>query len=126
MTDERDGFPVLRRDVAGIDVGSEEHWVCAPSRTGDGRDVERFPATTPGLERLIAWLQDRRVRAVALERTGVYWIVPHEMLEQAEVEVRLVDTRELRRVPGRTKSERRDWAWLQGLCGCGLLGAPLR
>src|SRR5438046_3193330 len=87
MTDERDGFPVLRRDVAGIDVGSEEHWVCAPSRTGDGRDVERFPATTPGLERLIAWLQDRRVRAVALERTGVYWIVPHEMLEQAEFEV---------------------------------------
>jgi len=126
MTDERDGFPVLRRDVAGIDVGSEEHWVCAPSRTGDGRDVERFPATTPGLERLIAWLQDRRVRAVALERTGVYWIVPHEMLEQAEFEVRLVDTRELRRVPGRPKSDRRDCEWLQRLFSCGLLRGAFR
>jgi hypothetical protein len=57
---------------------------------------------------MIAWLQDRGVTAAALESTGVYWIVPHEMLEQAEFEVRLVDTRELRRVPGRPKSDRRD------------------
>lgn len=126
MTDERDGFPVLRRDVAGIDVGSEEHWACAPCRTGDGREVECFPATTPGLERLIAWLQDRHVTAVALESTGVYWIVPHEMLEHAGLDVRLVDTRELRRVPGRPKSDRRDCEWLQRLHSCGLLRGAFR
>ena len=126
MANERDGFPVLRRDVAGMDIGSEEHWVCAPSRTGGGREVERFPATTPGLERLIVWLQDRGVRAVALESTGVYWIAPHEMLEQAGFEVLLVDTRELRRVPGRTKSDRRDCEWLQRLLSCGLLRSAFR
>jgi len=126
MADERDGFPVLRWDVAGIDVGSEDHWVCAPSRTRDGREVERFPATTPGLERLIAWLQDRGVTAVALESTGVYWIVPHEVLEQARFDVRLVDTRELRRVPGRPKSDRRDCEWLQRLHSCGLLRGAFR
>ena len=126
MADIRDGFPVLRRDVAGIDVGSEEHWVCAPSRTRDGREVERFPATTAGLERMIAWLQDRGVTAAALESTGVYWIVPHEMLEQAGFEVRLVDTRELRRVPGRPKSDRRDCEWLQRLYSCGLLRGAFR
>ena len=126
MANEHDGFPVLRRDVAGIDVGSEEHWVCAPSRTRDGREVERFPATTPGLERLIVWLQDRGVRAVALESTGVYWIVPHEMLERAGVDVLLVDTRELRRVPGRPKSDRRDCEWLQRLLSCELLRRAFR
>jgi transposase len=126
MADEHDGVPVLRRDVAGIDVGSEEHWVCAPSRTREGRDVERFPATTPGLKRLIGWLQDRGVRAVALESTGVYWIVPHEMLERAGVDVLLVDTRELRRVPGRPKSDRRDCEWLQRLLSCGLLRSAFR
>src|SRR5439155_21132520 len=57
---------------------------------------------------------------------GVYWIVPHEMLEQAEFEVRLVDTRELRRVPGRPKSDRRDWEWLQRLFSCGLLRGAFR
>ena len=75
---------------------------------------------------MITWLQERRVTAVALESTGVYWIVPHEMLEQAGLDVLLVDTRELRRVPGRPKSDRRDCEWLQRLHGCGLLRRAFR
>jgi transposase len=126
MADTRDGFPVLRWDGAGIDIGSEEHWVCAPTPTRDGREVERFPATTPGLEQMIAWLQHRGVTAVALESTGVYWIVPHDMLERAGFDVQLVDTRELRRVPGRPKSDRRDCEWLQRLLSCGLLRGAFR
>lgn len=125
MADEQGGFPVLRRDVAGIDVGSEEHWVCAPAVTG-GREVARFSATTSGLDALIAWLQARGVSAVTLESTGVYWIVPHEMLEHAGFEVLLVDTRELRRVPGRPKSDRCDCEWLQRLHSCGLLRGAFR
>ena len=27
---EEDGLPVVRPDVAGIDLGSQQHWVCAP------------------------------------------------------------------------------------------------
>lgn len=124
--DGLDGFPVLRRDVAGIDVGSEQHWVCAPAREGPGRDVAVFPATTPGVEHLIAWLHERQVRAVALESTGVYWIVPHEMLEAARFEVVLADTRTLKRVPGRPKSDRRDCEWIQRLQACGLLRGAFR
>jgi transposase len=121
-----EGFPVLRRDVAGIDVGSEEHWVCAPTRTGEGREVAVFGATTPDLEQLITWLQERGVTAVALESTGVYWIVPHEMLERAGFDVLLVDTRQLTRVPGRPKTDRRDCEWTQRLQSCGLLRGAFR
>jgi transposase len=121
-----DGFPVLRAHVAGIDVGSEHHWVCAPARTGGGRDVAVFAATTPGVEQMAVWLKDRGVTSVALESTGVYWIVPHEMLEGAGFEVLLVDTRELGRVPGRPKSDRRDCEWIQRLHRCGLLRAAFR
>ena len=32
-----EGFAVLRADVAGIDVGSEKHWVCAPGVDGAER-----------------------------------------------------------------------------------------
>jgi transposase len=98
------GMPVVRAHVAGIDVGSEQHWVCAPSLTGDEREVAVFGATTGELERLAAWLQARGVTSVALESTGVYWIAPHEVLEAAGFEVCLVDTRALARVPGRSKS----------------------
>ncbi len=121
-----DGFPVLRRDVAGIDVGSEQHWVCAPAREGGEREVETFAATTPGVTAMIAWLQARGVRSVALESTGVYWIVPHEMLEAAGFEVVLADARALGRVPGRPKSDRRDCEWIQRLHGCGLLRGAFR
>ena len=121
-----DGFPVLDPRVAGIDVGSEQHWVCAPTTTGVGRDVAVFDATTPGLQQLAAWLHARHVRSVALESTGVYWIPVHEMLEVQGVDVVLVDTRTLGRVPGRTKSDRRDCEWIQRLHSCGLLRGAFR
>jgi transposase len=121
-----EGFAVLRANVAGIDVGSERHWVCAPTRPGGGREVAVFGATTPGVEQMTAWLKERGVASVALESTGVYWIVPHEILERAGFEVLLVDTRELGRVPGRPKSDRRDCEWIQRLHSCGLLRGAFR
>jgi transposase len=121
-----EGFPVLRPNVAGIDVGSEQHWVCAPAKTGGSREVAVFAAATPGLERLAAWLTARGVTSVALESTGVYWIALHEVLERHGFEVVLVDTRELGRVPGRDKSDRRDCEWVQRLHSCGLLRGAFR
>lgn len=121
-----DGFPVLQPDVAGMDIGSTEHWVCAPSPTGTGREVTVFPATTPGLHACAEWLTARRVRSVALESTGVYWIAPHEVLEAHGFEVLLVDTRQLRGVSGRPKSDRRDCQWLQRLHSCSLLRGAFR
>lgn len=121
-----EGFPVLRTDVAGIDLGSEHHWVCAPARTGGGREVAVFAATTSGVEELAAWLTARGVRSVALESTGVYWIAPHEILEHQGFDVRLVNAREVGRVPGRPKSDRRDCEWIQRLHSCGLLRASFR
>src|SRR5689334_9360540 len=99
MSEQEHGFPVLCRTAAGIDVGSEEHWACAPVPESDTREVARFAATTPGVEAMLAWLQARGITTVALESTGVYWIVPHELLERAGFVVLLVDTRDLRRVP---------------------------
>jgi transposase len=120
------GFPVLRADVAGIDVGSQEHWVCAPGLTGKEREVAVFGATTPGVEQLVAWLKARGVTSVALESTGVYWIAPHEILEARGFEVVLVDARALGRVPGRKKTDRHDCEWIQRLHSCGLLRGAFR
>src|SRR5712692_10529854 len=97
---DANGLPVLDPRVAGIDVGSEQHWVCAPAPTGVGREVAVFAATTPGLQQLAAWLKARAVRSVALESTGVYWSALHEVLEGQGFEVVLVDTRAVGRVPG--------------------------
>lgn len=117
---------MLRRNVAGIDLGSKSHWVCAPTVDGTGREVEEFGATTPELEKLAQWLKQRQVESVAMESTGVYWIPPHEVLEQQGFEVLLVNTRELARVPGRKKTDRIDCKWIQRLHSCGLLRGSFR
>jgi transposase len=121
------GLPTLRADVAGIDLGSEQHWVCAPALDGPAREVADFGGTTAELLRLAAWLKERRVESVAMESTGVYWIAPHEVLEGQGLQVLLVDTRQLAQVPGRDKkSDPSDCEWIQRLHGCGLLKGAFR
>ena len=122
-----EGLPVVLRDVAGIDLGSERHWVCAPVAGGIRREVADFGATTPELIRMAKWLQACGVKSVAMESTGVYWIAPHEVLEAAGLEVLLVDTRQLARVPGRDKkTDPTDCEWIQRLHSCGLLRGAFR
>ena len=121
------GLPVIRRNVAGIDLGSERHWVCAPTQDGSGREIASFGATTAELIRLGEWLKARQVESVAMESTGVYWIAPHEMLEAQGLQVLLVDTRQLARVPGRDKkTDPTDCEWIQRLHSCGLLRGSFR
>ena len=124
---QNEGLPVIRCRVAGMDIGSERHWVCAPTVEGSGREVADFGATTPELIRMAKWLQERKVESVAMESTGVYWIAPQEILEAERVEVMLVDTRQLARVPGRDKkTDPIDGEWIQRLHSCGLLMGSFR
>ena len=127
MQKQLSGLPVVRPDVAGIDLGSERHWVCAPAINGEGREVNDFGATTAELIRMAQWLKERGVQSVAMESTGVYWIAPHEILEARGFEVLLADTRQLSRVPGRNrKSDPSDCEWLQRLHSCGLVKGSFR
>ena len=89
---------MLRTDLAGIDAGSEQQWVCAPALAGGGREVAVFGATTPELERLAAWPQARGVTSVALERRADR-IAPHESSRPLD-RTFLVDTRALARSSG--------------------------
>lgn len=119
-------FTETRRNVAGIDIaGHADHYVCGP-RGDDGRhDIAHFGTTTPELRRMLAWLKARQVESVAMESTSVYWIPVADLLEGEGVEVVLVDTREVRMVPGR-KSDVKDCQWLQRLHSCGLLRGAFR
>lgn len=119
-------FNEIRRNVAGIDIaGHADHYVCGPRRDDGGHDIAHFGTTTPELYRLLGWLKERNVVSVAMESTSVYWISVADVLESAGIEVVLVDTREVRMVPGR-KSDVKDCQWLQKLHSCGLLRGGFR
>src|SRR4051812_14222280 len=72
-------------DAAGIDIGANSHFV-AVSGSRDAEPVREFAAFTDDLQRLVQWLRDCHVTAVAMESTGVYWIPLYEMLEAAGFE----------------------------------------
>lgn len=115
---------VTRPKVAGIDLGSVEHFVACPPRDGQA-NVKTFGTTTPELAALADWLQAEGVESVAMESTGVYWIPLYELLEHRGIEVVLVDARQMKHVPGR-KTDMIDCQWLQLLHSCGLLRGAFR
>lgn len=115
----------IRRDVAGIDLGSREHWVCAPAGPDGALRVRTFQTTTGQLHALAEWLLEHGVESVAMESTHVYWVPVYELLESYGLEVLLVNARHLSRVPGR-KSDLQDCQWLQWLHSCGLLQGSFR
>lgn len=117
-------MPVLQSDVAGIDIGSTEHWVAGPPRD-DAPNVQKFGTTTPELNRLVEWLVAEGVTSAAMESTSVYWIPLYELLESRGIRAVLVNARHFRNVPGR-KTDFRDCQWLQLLHSRGLLRGSFR
>lgn len=116
-----DTFDVVHPDTAGIDVGSRTHYVAVPDDR-DRNSVRTFGCLTPDLTDMAAWLKQCRIRNVVMESTGVYWMPVYHVLVGAGFDVRLVDARHSRSVPGR-KTDVWDARWLRKLHTYGLLAS---
>ncbi len=115
---------VMHANAAGIDVGSQKHWVAVPPDR-DEQPVRSFGCLTKDLHAMGRWLKDRGIETVAMESTGVYWIPVMQVLEEYGLEVALVDARQARNVPGR-KTDVKDCQWLAELHTYGLLSRAFR
>ena len=105
--------------AAGIDIGSRFHVVAVPPDLTD-EPVQTFNSFTGDLHRLADWLVAVGVTTVAMESTGIYWIPVFEILAARDLEVLLVNARQVKQVPGR-KTDVNDAQWLQQLHHYGLL-----
>ena len=115
---------VVHPDAAGIDIGNESHYVAVPS-TRDSAPVRCFGCTTAELRQMAGWLKQCGIGTVALQSTGVYWIAVYDILEEAGLEVYLVNARETKNLPGR-KSDVQESQWLMKLHTYGLLRNSFR
>ena len=106
--------PQVNSDAAGIDVGAQELVAAVPPGRGEGPPVRTFSAFTDGIHGLRHWLLECKIRAVAMESTGNYWLTACAVLEDAGIEVCLVNARHVKGVPGK-KTDVCDAAWLQQL-----------
>ena len=111
----------LNLNAGGIDIGSEEIFVCVPEDREEN-NVRGFGTFTEDLRKIGEWLLKCKVDTVAMESTGVYWIPLYDILERNGIEVYLVEARKIKNVPGR-KSDVSDCQWIQQLHSYGLLSS---
>lgn len=108
-------LPILDTRAAFCDVGSESMHV---SIAGGAPKV--FGTVTSQLHELRDWLLGENVNSVAMEATGVYWLALYSILEEAGLEVVMVNGRQTRNLPGR-KTDMLDCQWGATLHAHGLL-----
>lgn len=117
-------FSIINPDAAGIDIGSAEHWVAVPADR-DQHPVRKFKCFTADLHNMADWLNECGIKTIVMESTGVYWIPAFQILESRGFEVKLVNAKHVKNVPGR-KTDVLDCQWLQRLHCFGLLSGSFR
>ena len=115
---------VLHDRVAGLDVHKKVVVACVRT-PGGGRsrraETREFETFVGDLERLRDWLVAEGVTHVAMEATGIFWRPVWFVLEEAAgIELHLVNSKNMRMVPGR-KTDVADAGWIAQLLEVGLL-----
>jgi transposase len=106
---------IVHSHACGIDIGSKSFYVDAGQET-----IRVFPTFTADCNAIRDYLLSLGITTVAMESTGVYWVILYAVLEEAGIEVYLVNGRDVKNVPGR-KSDVKDCQWLRQLHSYGLL-----
>lgn len=109
----------IRFNCAGIDIGAKRVFTHV-----EGQPVVSHLTFTEDFYKLRDYLLQLKVETVAMEATGVYWIILYEILEEAGIDVWLVDGRQTKQVPGR-KTDVKDCQWICELHSYGLLNRCL-
>jgi transposase len=108
---------IVHPNAAGIDVGSRTHHVAIGQAL---EDVKEFGVYDQDLKAIAKWLLDNNVTTVAMESTGSYWQNLFATLQEAKLEVILVNAM-FSKNPSNKKTDVKDCRWLQKLHSIGLL-----
>ncbi len=118
---------VCHPSSAGIDLGSRSNYVAiSPDIAAElGVPIVReFSTLTSGHRECRDYLLSCGIKTVAMESTSVYWMNLYHTLEEAGIEVCLVNPKKFRMVPGR-KTDILDCQWIQTLHMYGLMTGSL-
>lgn len=105
----------IHPNAGGIDIGASKIFLGI-----EGKEVKSFDTFTEDLEKAGDYLLENGISTIAMEATGVYWVVLYDILEKKGIDVWLVDGRSTKQVPGR-KTDVKDCQWIQQLHSYGLL-----
>lgn len=111
--------------AAAIDLAKGSGMVCTrvPGTRRDRRrqKVWRAGVTFKEVTALMDRLRAEGIRRLVLESTSDYWRIWYHLAEAAGLEVWLVNARDVKHLPGRSKSDKADCVWLANLNERGML-----
>lgn len=119
-----EGLSRVNHHAAGVDIGATEIVACVPGGE-EVQLVKGFGNYTVDLKAIAQWFHEHKIKTVAMESTGVYWIPLFEELESQGFECLLISSRSLRKVSGQ-KTDVEDAQWIQTLHSYGLLKGSFR
>lgn len=108
---------VVNPRCAGIDVGSRFHVVAIDQRR---ENVKKFGVYSSDQKELVAHLLKHQIESVAMESTGNYWQTLFDAIQNAGIQVVLVNGNQTK-IPSGQKTDARDSLWIQQLHSVGLL-----
>lgn len=115
---------VMYEVACGLDVHKETVVACVSEKRGKkmSRETRTFAAHTRALHEMREWLRSRKVEAIAMEGTGIYWRPVFAVLEGGDATWLLVvgNAHHVKNVPGR-KTDVKDAEWLSELVQHGLI-----
>src|SRR5437870_10736378 len=113
---------IMYERCCGLDIHKASIAACAliSEKGKPQEETRRFGTMTGDLQELAEWLQEKGIRHVAMESTGIYWKPVWNVLEPAGFELLLANGQEVKVVPGR-KTDQKDSQWIADLHKHGLL-----
>ena len=109
-------------NCAGIDVGKKFLAVCVltgPADRKPAEEVRRFGTSVKELERLRAWLMEKKCTEAVMESTGSYWKPVFNILE-GSLKIILANPEQVKALRGK-KTDPNDSRWLASLLRHGLV-----
>jgi transposase len=119
MEEKEISMEVVNPHAAGIDVGSRSHWVGIGQRE---KDVREFGVFNQDLFEMADWFEEKQIRTIAMESTGIYWQNLYAVLISRGFHVILCNGKFTKNIKGK-KTDIKDCQWIQKLHSLGLLSS---
>ena len=116
---------MLSNAACGLDVHKDKIDACVRINNGtvDGEIViKTFSTMRKALFELRDWLASLNCSKVLMESTGIFWMPIYWILDEViGMDVGLGNSRDMKNVPGRPKTDKEDAKWISRLCMYGLV-----
>lgn len=119
MEEEKISMEIINPHAAGIDIGSRSHWVAVGQQD---KNIKEFGVFNKDLFELADWLDENKVKTVAMESTGTYWQNLFAVLIAKGFHVILCNGKFTKNIKGK-KTDIKDCQWIQKLHSLGLLSS---